>query len=94
MKFFMVSLQCQADIFKWMYVDGHGQTPYVQFNSPALHKASRKYTNLLSFRWCYHWQLCHNGTSPHIALETTPLHVLPLKGEETERGGEVNVNVN
>lgn len=69
------------DIFSGC-VYGHGHTPFVQFNSPVLHKAcSVIYINWLSCRWYCHWQLCHNGTSPHIVWETTPSHDLPLKVE-------------
>lgn len=39
MKFFMMSLQHQAWHLQWMYCDEHGRPPFVQFNSPALHKA-------------------------------------------------------
>lgn len=39
MKFLTVNLQHQAWHLQWMYVYEHGQTPFVQFNSPVLHKA-------------------------------------------------------
>lgn len=54
--------------------------------TPLLYiKPAQIYINLLSYRWCYHWQLCHNGTSPHIALETIPSHAPPLKERKKKR---------